>query len=90
MVQLKQTMPMMLETEEGKEVTKTYTSVLGNLRSFEGAQYEAWGAGVDEVSQSKLKQCADALAATPRHRSPPPPRSLTLRATPPTRAPPQP
>ena len=92
MVQLKQTMPMMLETEEGKEVTKTYTSVLANLRSFEGAQYEAWGAGVDEVSQSKLKQCADALAATPRHRRPRPPpfRSLTLRATPPTRAPPQP
>tara|TARA_B100000795_G_scaffold128167_1_gene95494 strand:- start:4475 stop:4948 length:474 start_codon:yes stop_codon:yes gene_type:complete len=56
MVQLKQTMRMMLETEEAKDVTKTYASVLAHLRSFEAAQYQAWGAGVDEVSQSKLKQ----------------------------------
>ena len=44
------------ETEEAKDVTKTYASVLAHLRSFEAAQYQAWGVGVDEVSQSKLKQ----------------------------------
>ena len=30
--------------------------LLAGLRDFEASQYEAWGAGVEEISQSKLKQ----------------------------------
>ena len=56
MAQLKATMRLMLETEEAKDVTKTYAGLLAGLRDFEATQYEAWGAGVEEISQSKLKQ----------------------------------
>ena len=56
MAKLKQTMRLMLDSEEAKEVTKTYTGLLAALRDFEASQYEAWGAGVEEISQSKLKQ----------------------------------
>ena len=56
MGQLRATMRAMLESDEAKDVTKTYAGLLASLRAFEAAQYEAWGAGVEEVSQSKLKQ----------------------------------
>ena len=56
MLKLKQTMRLMLDSEDAKEVTKLYTGLLASLREFEAVQYAAWGKGVDDVSQSKLKQ----------------------------------
>ena len=49
-------MRLMLDSEEAKEVTKLYTALLASLREFETTQYSAWGKGVDDISQSKLKQ----------------------------------
>ena len=46
----------MLDSEEAKEVTKTYTGLLTALRDFEAAQHAGWGKGVEDISQQKLKQ----------------------------------
>ncbi len=56
MVKLRQTLRLMLDSEEAKEVNKVYTSLLAALREFEASQFTSWGKGVDEVSQVKLKQ----------------------------------
>ena len=56
MAKLKQTMRLMLDSEEAREVNKVYTGLLASLREFETTQYSAWGKGVDDVSQQKLKQ----------------------------------
>ena len=53
MVKLKQTMRLMLDSEEAKEVTKLYATLLSSLRDFETVQYTAWGKGVDDVSQAR-------------------------------------
>lgn len=56
MNKLKQTMRLMLDSEEAKEVTKMYSALLTSLREFEAAQHSGWGKGVEDISQQKLKQ----------------------------------
>ena len=56
MAKLKATMRPMLDLEESKEVVKLHASLLASLREFESSKYSEWGKGVDDVSQSKLKQ----------------------------------
>ena len=56
MAKLKQTMKAMLESEEAREITKTYANVLAALHEFAAVQHSGWGKGVEDVSQAKLKQ----------------------------------
>eukprot|EP00741_Cyanophora_paradoxa_P005992 tig00000955_g5810.t1 len=47
---------MVLESEEGKEVVKTYTTIESALKEYQYTRYHEWEKGVEDVSQEKLKQ----------------------------------
>ncbi|KAL1498812.1 hypothetical protein AB1Y20_014117 [Prymnesium parvum] len=56
MVKLRQSMKQLLESDEAQDVVRGYNSLLATLGEFEKAQFTAWGATVEETSQSKLRQ----------------------------------
>ncbi|RPH15646.1 MAG: hypothetical protein CBC49_005055 [Alphaproteobacteria bacterium TMED89] len=47
---------VMLESEEAKEVTKSYGSLFSAIREFEAEQHANWSKDVEDISQAKLKQ----------------------------------
>ena len=56
MTKLTGTMKPLLESEEAKEVMRTYGNLLASLKEFEGEQHGEWGKSVEDVGQAKLKQ----------------------------------
>ena len=56
MLKLRATLKAMLDSEEAKEVMKTYNNLLHALNEYADGQHQAWGKGVEDISAAKLKQ----------------------------------
>eukprot|EP00899_Mesostigma_viride_P009330 jgi/Mesvir1/18399/Mv14277-RA.1 len=56
MQKLRQLNKVVMETEEAKDVTKLYTSLMASLTDYERTNVEAWSREIEATSEDKLKQ----------------------------------